>query len=74
MLTFTAINEDGKYISYEYKTIEELRKEYWSDSIDMNAPSNDSAITECDFRGTPLYFNTFADLISVFGIDNSGKA
>ena len=31
MLSFTAINEDGKYISYDFESIEQLSKEYWSD-------------------------------------------
>ena len=70
MLSFTAINEDGKYISYDFESIEQLGKEYWSDDIDMNVPANDTPITECEYKGTPLYFDTFIDLIKTFGIEN----
>ena len=71
MLRFTVVDEDGKYIEYAYNSIEELRKEYWSDNIDMNVPSNDAPIVDCELGEISLYFDTFYDIISVFGIDQS---
>lgn len=71
MLRFTVVNEDGKHIEYAYNSIEELRKEYWSDNIDADIPSNDAPIVDCELKEIPLYFDTFYDIISVFGIDQS---
>ena len=61
---------EGFDVSYDFESIEQLSKEYWSDDIDMNVPANDAPITECEYKGTPLYFDTFIDLIKTFGIEN----
>lgn len=68
MLKFTVTNSDGKSVNYEFESIDALSKEYWSDSIDMNVPENDAPVTECEFMGTPLYFDSFEELIYVFGV------
>ena len=67
MLEFTTRNCDGKYVSWSF-TIEELRKEYWSDG---DIPMCDDPVVDCEFKGIPLYFYTFLDLVHTFGIDMS---
>ena len=70
MLSLTTINLDGERTTWNYKSLEELSKEYWSDHILKKVPANDDPVTECEFDGTPLYPNTFLDLINIFGINN----
>ncbi len=62
-LLIEAYNEDGELCQYEYVSIEDMEKEYFSDDIDMNVPSNDAVIHRCLIRGVRIYPEKFCDLI-----------
>ena len=68
IITFAVYDDFNNRIEYEY-SIDDLRKEYQSDSIDMNVPSNDAPIADCELNGIPLYFENFLELVKVFGIE-----
>lgn len=70
MLRFKAMNQDGNCIEYEYRNIDQLYDEYWSDGIDMDVPGNDDPINDCEFCGTEMRFGTFYDLVRAFMIDD----
>ena len=71
IITFAVYDDFNNRVEYEY-SIDDLAKEYWSDSIDMNVPSNDAEIADCELNGIPLYFGNFDELIKVLGIDRLG--
>ncbi len=52
-ITFKSQNVDGKVIEYQYNSVEELEKEWLSDSIDMNVPANDDPIWDVMIDGKP---------------------
>ncbi len=66
-LSFKSINCDEQERIWNFERLEDLASVYYSDTADI--PSNDDAITECAFRGTPMCFNTFGELIRVFSIE-----
>jgi len=67
MLSFTTINCDDKQREWDFDSVDELSKAYWTT---CDIPSLDDPIVSCEFMGTPLYFNTFMELIVTFGINN----
>ena len=69
-LLFTTINADGKYIKWSM-TLNKLREEYYSE--ECNIPSLDDPIADFEINGTSMYFDTFYDVIKVFGIDNDAR-
>ena len=66
-LVFHAITEDNDYDLYEFETIEDLRREWFSD--DPDCPSNDAPIADCELRGVPIYVNCFMDIVKLLGLD-----
>lgn len=66
-LSFKSINCDKQERLWNFEHLEDLASVYYSDTLDI--PNNDDAITECTFRGTPMCFNTFGELIRVFAIE-----
>jgi len=68
IISFATYDDNDNRTEYEY-SINDLRKEYWSDSIDMNVPCNDEPIVDCELNGIPLYFENFLELVKVFGIE-----
>ena len=70
IIAFAVYDDNNNRIEYEY-SIDDLRMEYWSDSIDMNVPCNDAPIADCELNGIPLYFENFLELIKVFGLDRN---
>lgn len=68
IISFAVYDDDLDRVEYEY-TIDDLRKEYWSDDIDMDLPCNDAPIVDCKLNGIPLYFENFLELIKGLGID-----
>ena len=44
MLTIITKNDYNKIEKWEYRSIDELKKEWLSDSIDMRVPSNDTIV------------------------------
>lgn len=45
-----------------------MREEYYSE--ECNIPSLDDPIADFEINGTSMYFDTFYDVVKVFGIDN----
>lgn len=69
MLSFRTINIDGVYKEWDFNSIEDLRKMWWTE--DYIGPDVDDVVLDMDFYGIPMYVNTFDDIITLFGIDNS---
>lgn len=65
-LLFTTINVDGKYIRWSL-TLNELREKYYSEECDT--PSLDDAVVDFEISGISMYFDTFYDVVKVFGIE-----
>lgn len=45
-------------------SIDELENKYWHDRKTL--PDDDATVVYCTFADTPLYFETFKDLVSIF--------
>lgn len=68
MIKFTTINVDGLEITREFKTIKELKNEYYSDNCDL--PANDDEVVFAEFDGERLHYpKTFEDLMDELGVD-----
>ena len=67
MIKFTTINVDGVEVTREFKSIKDLRKEYYSDDCDL--PANDDKIVYAEVEGCKLHYpKIFEDLIDELGI------
>ena len=67
MITFVTINCDDKQREWNFDSVDVLSKAYWTT---CDIPSLDDPIVSCEFMGIPLYFGTFSDLITTFGVNN----
>lgn len=67
MLDFVTINVDGEYKEWHFDSIEELREKYHKE--DYTLAGNDDPVTEMEYRGIPMYVNTFDDIVKLFGIE-----
>lgn len=47
MISFTTINCDGEYRYWEFNSIKEILKEYWTDGFDL--PANDDEVFNGNF-------------------------
>lgn len=67
MIKFTTINVDGVEFTREFKSIKDLRKEYYSDDCDL--PANDDKIVYAEYNGIKLRnIKIFEDLIIRLGM------
>ena len=67
MIKFTTINVDGVEVTREFKSIKDLRKEYYSDDCDL--PANDDKIVYAEIADFKLRRpKIFEDLIDELGI------
>ena len=68
-----AVITEGEGV-YIYDSVEDLKKEYYSDSIDMNVPSNDAEIKKIIVKGKELSgAENFADVLENLKIDRFKK-
>ena len=63
MLELKVLTDTDEVITYVYNNKEELIKEYNSDNIDMNVPSNDSIVLAVNGHNLFIDFNTYMYLI-----------
>ena len=67
MIKFTTINVDGIKITREFNTVEEIKKDWYSD--DCTLPANDDEIIYAELDGMQLHYpKTFEDLLDELGI------
>jgi len=60
----------GKIVEVRYDSVEELKREYWSDKIDMNVPANDANVIFASVDGIRLdNISDFESVIVALGID-----
>lgn len=68
MLNFESVNCDGKHINWEFNTLEEVHRLFWSE--DCPLPSNDDLIVHAELDGKPLpKCIAFLDLLRMLGLD-----
>lgn len=68
MLNFESVNCDGKHINWEFNTLEEVHRLFWSE--DCPLPSNDDLIVHAELDGKPLpKCIAFLDLLHMLGLD-----
>lgn len=68
MLNFESVNCDGKHINWEFNTLEEVHRLFWSE--DCPLPSNDDLIVHAELDGKPLpKCKAFLDLLHMLGLD-----
>lgn len=66
MLEIKVLNEDDEVITYNYEDKQDLIKEYYSNSIDADIPSNDSIVLSVDNHSVNgIDFDTLMRLISI---------
>ena len=66
--------ENDEVVKASYDSVEALRKEYWSDSIDMDVPPNDAPVVKAAVDGKQLFdVAIFEDVIVALGIDKGGE-
>lgn len=64
MIKFTTINVDGLEVTRHFKTIRELKNEYYSDNCDL--PANDDRIIFAEINGEQLQgMKTFEELMDI---------
>ena len=64
MIKFTTINVDGLEVTRQFKTIRELKNEYYSDNCDL--PANDDKIIFAEINGEQLQgVKTFEELMDI---------
>lgn len=69
MIKFTTINVDGIKITREFNTVEEIKKDWYSD--DCTLPANDDEIIYAELDGIQLHYpKIFEDLLDELGIIN----
>ena len=54
MITFVTINCDDKQREWDFDSVDELSKAYWTT---CDIPSLDDPIVSCEFMGIPLRLN-----------------
>ena len=62
MIKFTTINVDGVEVTREFETVEEIKRDWWSD--DCTLPANDDKVIRAEVDGAKLdSLTTFEDLV-----------
>lgn len=67
MIRFIAVNVDGYEVEYEYNTVEEIKKEWYSD--DCGLPANDADVIEAWIDNKKIEAQEFMDIIYALGIE-----
>ena len=68
MIKFTTVNVDGMKITREFNTVEEIKKDWYSD--DCTLPANDDEVIYAEIDGMQLHYpKIFEDLIEELGIE-----
>ena len=66
MIKFTTINVDGIEITREFNTVDEIKKDWYSD--DCTLPSNDDTVVYAEIDGMQLHYPTnFEELLDELG-------
>ena len=71
MIDFVVLDSAGRYWPWNFENVEHLLREYNSNNYHL--PDVDDAVTSFEFHGIPLYVNTFADILNLFGIEWEGE-
>lgn len=72
MIKFTTINVDGVEITRTFNTVEEIRKEWYSE--DCNLPSNDDEVVYAEIDGMQLHYpSIFEELLDELGVKENFK-
>jgi hypothetical protein len=73
MIKFTTINVDGLEVIRQFKTIRELKNEYYSDNCDL--PANDDKIIFAEINGEQLQgVKTFKELMDILDSSSFTKS
>jgi len=67
MIRFKTINVDGKEITREFKTIEEVENDFFSE--DCTLPQNDDEVIEAEYDGEKIEAKIFLDVIQALGLE-----
>lgn len=74
MISVIFKTENDEVAKASYDSVDALKKEYWSDSIDMDVPPNDTPVIQAEVDGKQLFdVAIFEDVIVALGIDKRGE-
>jgi hypothetical protein len=67
MIKLTTINIDGVEVTREFNTVEEIKKDWYSDNCTL--PANDDEVVYAELDGIQLHYpKIFEDLMDELGI------
>ena len=66
---FVSLNIDSKVVTWDFDTVEEIEKEWWSDECSL--PANDDIIIYAAYDGKKIECVDFEDMLAALGVSGA---